>query len=83
MSGSRQKRTSIEWLDAEWDHLGSSAQTVKDELKLLVARRNQIAHEADVDPSYPGQRWPITAQDAEDAIALVRRLGASILAVVG
>lgn len=39
--------------------LGRSAKDVKASLILIIDRRNKIAHEADIDPSYPGQRWPI------------------------
>ena len=38
-------------------------QDVKARLKLIVDRRNKIAHEADVDPSFPNMRWPITESD--------------------
>jgi hypothetical protein len=41
--------------------VGMSANAVKTSLVLIVDRRNKIAHEADIDPSYPGQRWPIDA----------------------
>ena len=46
--------------------IGRSAKEVKTSLKLIVNRRNTIAHEADIDPSYPGQRWPIDAAMVED-----------------
>lgn len=39
--------------------LGTTANEIKTALLLIVDRRNKIAHEADIDPSYPGQRWPI------------------------
>ena len=37
-------------------------------------RRNKIAHEADMDPSFPGQRWPIVKRDVEDSIQFVEQL---------
>lgn len=37
----------------------SDQQKVTLQLDLIVNRRNQIAHEADVDPTYPDRRWPI------------------------
>lgn len=47
---------------------------VKTRLKLIVDRRNKIAHEADADPSFPGARWPIVRQDGEDALIFVTLL---------
>jgi hypothetical protein len=41
---------------------------VKQRLKLIVDRRNKIAHEADMDPTYPKARWPISAPDVEDVV---------------
>lgn len=52
--------------------------SVKDELKLIVERRNKIAHEADLDPSYPGTRWPIKASDVEQSLKFLRLLCESI-----
>jgi hypothetical protein len=62
-----------------WDEvgkeLGTTSKEIKTSLVLIVDRRNKIAHEADIDPSYPGQRWPINsalvhgALDTLDAIA--------------
>jgi len=43
--------------------LGQDEATVKARLRLIVDRRNKIAHEADLDPSYPGTRWPIAEVD--------------------
>ncbi|MDH5729601.1 MAG: HEPN domain-containing protein [Gammaproteobacteria bacterium] len=40
------------------------ARDIKEQLKLIVDRRNKIAHEADIDPSYPGTRWPIAYSDS-------------------
>ena len=45
---------------------------LKIELKLIVERRNKIAHEADLDPSYPGQMWPIDKSLVEGAIELIQ-----------
>ncbi|MFM8330913.1 MAG: HEPN domain-containing protein [Candidatus Methylumidiphilus sp.] len=47
---------------------------IKTTLRLIVDRRNKIAHEADSDPSYPGARWPITEHDVEKAIAFIESL---------
>lgn len=58
--------------------LGNSESTVKDQLRLVVERRNKIAHEADIDPSFPGVRWPITLQDTMDSITFIERVGQAI-----
>jgi hypothetical protein len=69
-----------------WEELGNlldeDSQDLKARLKLIVERRNKIAHEADVDPSYPGQRWPINQTDTEDALRYVEKLGEAIYKLV-
>jgi RiboL-PSP-HEPN len=62
--------------------LGEDPKDLKARLKLIVARRNKIAHEADIDPSYPGQRWPISRQDSEEALNFVEKLGETIFQLV-
>lgn len=47
---------------------------VKTRLRLIVDRRNKIAHEADSDPSYPGARWPITEHDVAQAVDFIESL---------
>lgn len=44
---------------------------VKGHLQLIVDRRNKIAHEADVDPSFPAQRWPIEPGDVSTSLAFI------------
>lgn len=56
--------------------------SVKDELKLIVGRRNKIAHEADLDPSYPNTRWPIKVSDVEQSLKFLRLLCESIHASI-
>jgi RiboL-PSP-HEPN len=51
--------SNVKLWDEVGNELGKDAKTIKSSLALIVERRNKIAHEADVDPSYPGQRWPI------------------------
>jgi hypothetical protein len=63
-------------------HLGVPAADIKLELELLVQRRNKIAHEADLDPSFPGVRWPITAAAATGATDFVERICETIHLVV-
>lgn len=58
-----------------WDAVGQQlctrAETVKARLQTVVDRRNKIAHEADLDPTQPGRRWPITEALASDAVDYV------------
>ena len=58
--------------------LGLSEVLIKDQLRLIVERRNKIAHEADIDPSFPGARWPISLQDTLDSINFIKIIGQAI-----
>lgn len=51
--------------------LNDNPKNVKTRIQLLVDRRNKIAHEADIDPSYPGSKWPIDSNMVEEAIDFV------------
>jgi len=64
------------------NHLGMTAQDVKQALKLIVTRRNQIAHEADMDLSFPGNRWPIDEHLVNDAISFMEQLAEAMYGVV-
>lgn len=48
--------------------------TVKVELKAIVDRRNKIAHEADVDPTSPERRWPISDTMAASAVDYIEQV---------
>jgi hypothetical protein len=54
--------------------LGEDTKALKTQIQLLVDRRNKIAHEADLDPSFPGLRWPIDPTIVEQAIDFVSRV---------
>lgn len=62
--------------------LGQEPKILKSELKLVIDRRNKIAHEADIDPSYPGQRWPISPVDTSGALSLVEKICETIYSLV-
>jgi len=62
--------------------LGISVQDAKRNLRLIVERRNKIAHEADTDPTYPGARWPISYSDAEGAVNYIEKLCEAINSVI-
>jgi len=48
---------------------------------LIVDRRNQIAHEADLDPTNPGARWPINALLVDDTVDFIEKVGDAIYEV--
>jgi hypothetical protein len=54
--------------DAVATRLGIKAEYLKQTLSLIVNRRNKIAHEADLDPTYPKVRWPISATDVSGVV---------------
>lgn len=56
---------------------GSTESSLKVALKVAVARRNLIVHEADIDPS-TNARTAISAADIETAAHLVRSIGTAI-----
>lgn len=64
------------------NEMNLNVQSVKSQLRLVVDRRNKIAHEADVDPSFPGARWPITVNDASHVTDFVDLLCHAIHVVV-
>lgn len=49
--------------DAVAARLAITVKDAKNALALIVDRRNKIAREADIDPSFLGQRWPIEQSD--------------------
>lgn len=51
--------------------MNSESQLLKKKLNLIVDRRNKIAHEADMDPSYPGSRWPIDDVMVKESIDFI------------
>lgn len=55
---------------------------VRDQLALIVTRRNQIAHEADLDPAQPGSRWPISTSDSTNAVDFIQNVCEAIHSVV-
>src|SRR3954451_1055512 len=51
--------------------MGIPPEDVKTRLKLIVDRRNKIAHEPDINSGQPGtgERWPISQADVDESIA--------------
>ena len=64
--------------------LGISVTDAKDQLRLIVDRRNKIAHEADLAPSYTGAvvHWPITPSDSASAVNFIQDLCEAIHTVI-
>jgi hypothetical protein len=61
-------------------HLGVSADEARTRLKLIVDRRNKIAHEADTDPTPPRTRFPISRGLVDDSIDFLENLAGAISA---
>jgi len=63
--------------------LGRSAKEVKQQLSAIVDRRNKIAHEADIDPTYNiGSRWNIDEVIVSDAVNFVEQVVESIYQIL-
>lgn len=60
--------STVKLWEAVGTELGTSAKAVKTQLSVIVDRRNKIAHEADMDPTNPGHRWPIDEVLVSDAL---------------
>ncbi|MGI0486609.1 HEPN domain-containing protein [Pantanalinema rosaneae CENA516] len=66
-----------------WDEvaikLGRSAKDVKQQLSAIVDRRNKIAHEADINPTFGiGSRWYIDETLVNDAVDFIQQVVESI-----
>jgi hypothetical protein len=66
-----------------WDdvatNLGISVSDVKQQLSAIVDRRNKIAHEADIDPTFGiGSRWNIDEMLVNDAVSFIEQVVESI-----
>src|SRR5713101_9405668 len=61
--------------------LGMTSRTVRTQLGAIIDRRNKIAHEADMDPTNPGYRWPINEVLIQDAIDFIDKVVQAIFKV--
>lgn len=60
-----------------------TAEQIKGQLKSIWKRRNQIAHEADVNPTLAGIRlWPIDKPDTELTISFILEVGEQLPHVI-
>ena len=64
--------------------LSLTDQDVKNRLRAIVNRRNQIVHEADLDPSISGSthRWPISSADVTNTLNFIQNVCEAIHTVV-
>lgn len=61
---------------------GVSSKEIKIKIKLIVDRRNKIAHEADMDPTVPGARWPIDVALVAETLDFLDSVASAIVTVV-
>jgi len=73
--------SSVEMWPVIAQSIGATPEDVRRQLDLIVTRRNQIAHEADMDPAFPGTRWPIAEADVGDAISFLSLVGETLVTV--
>ena len=69
------------WVDVS-KIVGMDQQDIRGTLGLIVIRRNQIAHESDINPSYPHLRWPIDELTLNEAVDFIERIAEAIYSVV-
>lgn len=62
--------------------LGSNPGDTKRQLKLIVDRRNKIAHEADTDPTPPRSRYPISDNMVRDSLDFLERVANAVIIVL-
>lgn len=62
--------------------MNARPEDIRRRLNLIVTRRNQIAHEADMNPAFPGTRWPITEADVVDVTSFLSQLGETLVTVI-
>ena len=69
-----------------WDsvaiELNQPTGDVTSHLKLIIDRRNQIAHETDLNPFQPGNLWPISLTDSTYTVDFIEKTCEAIYLVV-
>lgn len=69
-----------------WDEvariLAKDAKTLKQQLNIIIDRRNKIAHEADNIPHIPGARWEITSSLTDEAVEFIEQIAESIYQII-
>jgi hypothetical protein len=62
--------------------LNRTPDDIRNQLALIVDRRNKIAHEADINPAYPETRWPIDKSMTEEAADFIESLVQAIHQII-
>ncbi|MFI6059627.1 hypothetical protein [Streptomyces sp. NPDC051286] len=62
--------------------LSAKPEDVKRQLKLIVDRRNKIAHEADTDPTPPRSRYPISEVMVRDSLDFLESIVDAVVIVL-
>ena len=70
-----------------WEEVGNlmdrPAKDIKQELSIIVDRRNKIAHEADIDPTFDlGNKWSINEELVNDAVDFIEQVVESIHSIL-
>lgn len=72
----------VQLWNAVGNEVGMNPQIVRETLAMIINRRNQIAHEADMNPSFPSSRWPIDHRIVTDSVDFIDRVAQAIHDVV-
>lgn len=68
-----------------WDAIaisfGTTSELIKKDLDIKVKRRNQIAHEGDINPTY-GVLWDISSADSEMIVGFVEKFGTEMIKIL-
>jgi hypothetical protein len=64
------------------NHLGMSPQDARGQLNRIINRRNQIAHEADMNQASPDSPWPIDETLVDDAIHFIEQIAEAIYDII-
>ncbi len=70
-----------------WEEVGKvmdrPARDIKQKLSIIVDRRNKIAHEADIDPTFDlGNRWNINEELVNEAVDFIEQVVESIHSIL-
>jgi len=64
------------------DRIGKNKNDIIKQLNLIIKRRDQIAHESDIDPSYPDTMFPIEPDQTKEAILFIEEIVDAIYVIL-